>query len=152
MIEGILSGSWDQPTASIVMHDTQPTKLQDLAAHFTEKAGVLVDLNERALQLRTGGQRGGDDEEGGRYQDNFNQRRWGLTEFRVSRKTRNYICGYADSKRRLISACFIFPIFQGWPYQHGVSIGVAWTNLNSLPRVLCLKSQSELASPNILQP
>ena len=77
MIEGILSGSWDQPTASIVMHDTQPTKLQNLAAHFTDKAGVLVDLNERALQLRTGGQRGDGDDEGGRYAEsgNFNNQR-----------------------------------------------------------------------------
>ena len=77
MIDGILSGSWDQPTASIVMHDIQPTKLQDLAANFTEKAGVLVDLNERALQLRTGAQRGDGDEESGRFQENssFNQRR-----------------------------------------------------------------------------
>ena len=48
-------------------------QLQDLAAQFTKKAGVLVDLNERALQLRTGGQREADDEgsrfgEGGNFQ------------------------------------------------------------------------------------
>ena len=45
--------------------------LQDLCAQFTEKAGVLVDLNERALQLRTGGQRD-TDEEGGRYGEGGN--------------------------------------------------------------------------------
>lgn len=66
MIDEVLCGSWDQPTSTIVMHETQPTRLQDLCAQFTEKAGVLVDLNERALQLRTGGQREAD-EEGGRF-------------------------------------------------------------------------------------
>lgn len=66
MIDEVLAGSWDQPTSTIVMHDTQPTRLQDLCAQFTEKAGVLVDLNERALQMRTGGQRDAD-EEGGRF-------------------------------------------------------------------------------------
>lgn len=49
----------------------QPVDLQDLCAQFTEKAGVLVDLNERALQLRTGGQRD-TDEEGGRYGEGGN--------------------------------------------------------------------------------
>lgn len=44
---------------------------QDLCAQFTEKAGVLVDLNERALQLRTGGQRE-TDEEGGRFGEGGN--------------------------------------------------------------------------------
>lgn len=66
MIEETLSGSWDQPTATIVMHETQPTRLQDLAGQFAHKAGTLLDLNERALQLRTGGQRDADDE-GGRF-------------------------------------------------------------------------------------
>ena len=28
MIGEMLSGSWDQPTATIVMHETQPTRLQ----------------------------------------------------------------------------------------------------------------------------
>lgn len=68
MIEEMLSGSWDQPTGTIVMHETQPSRLQDLAAQFAQKAGALVDLNERALQLRTGGQRDADDE-GGRFGD-----------------------------------------------------------------------------------
>ena len=71
MIDEMLCGSWDQPTSTIVMHETQPTRLQDLCAQFTEKAGVLVDLNERALQLRTGGQREAD-EEGGRFGEGGN--------------------------------------------------------------------------------
>lgn len=28
MIDEVLSGSWDQPTATIVMHETHPTRLQ----------------------------------------------------------------------------------------------------------------------------
>lgn len=83
MIDEVLSGSWDQPTSTIVMHETQPTRLQDLCAQFTEKAGILVDLNERALQLRSGGQREADEEggrfgEGGSFQGN---RRWVMVSF-----------------------------------------------------------------------
>ena len=44
---------------------------QALAEDFADRAGGLVDLNERALTLRTGGLRGEDDDAGprGGYQD-----------------------------------------------------------------------------------
>ena len=44
---------------------------QALAEDFADRAGALVDLNERALTLRTGGLRGEDDDAGprGGYQD-----------------------------------------------------------------------------------
>ncbi len=45
--------------------------LQALAEGFAERAAGLVDLNERALTLRTGGLRGEEDDAGprGPYQD-----------------------------------------------------------------------------------
>jgi len=45
--------------------------VQALAEGFAERAAGLVDLNERALTLRTGGLRGEDDDAGprGSYQD-----------------------------------------------------------------------------------
>jgi translation initiation factor 3 subunit C len=49
-----LQASWDQPSASIVMHHTEPTKLQYLALQFAEKAAVLVESegNEETRDTR----------------------------------------------------------------------------------------------------
>ena len=55
---------------------------QSLAEDFADRAGALVDLNERALTLRTGGLRGDEDDAGprGGYQDGqySGQSRWDL--------------------------------------------------------------------------
>ena len=64
MMDEGLQGSWDQPTRTIVMHSAMPTRLQALATEFADKASMLVDLNERALALRTGGLSATDDEGG----------------------------------------------------------------------------------------
>ena len=69
MADGLLHGSWDQPSGSIVMQAVQPTRLQQLGMQFTDKAAVLVDLNERALQMRTGGSREPDEDSRGGYSD-----------------------------------------------------------------------------------
>ena len=61
MVEEQLAGSWDQPTRTVVMHNAQPGRLQTLASELSDRAAALVDLNERALQLRTGGPREEDD-------------------------------------------------------------------------------------------
>jgi hypothetical protein len=56
--------------------------VQSLAEDFADRAGALVDLNERALTLRTGGLRGDEDDAGprGGYQDGqySGQSRWDL--------------------------------------------------------------------------
>jgi len=64
MVEEQLAGSWDQPTRTVVMHNAQPGRLQTLASELSDRAAALVDLNERALQLRTGGPREEDDGSG----------------------------------------------------------------------------------------
>ena len=51
-----LPASHDQPTGTIVVHHVEPTRLQTLAGTFSDKASLLVDLNERALAMRTGEQ------------------------------------------------------------------------------------------------
>jgi translation initiation factor 3 subunit C len=64
MVRGELAGSWDQPTKSIVMHNLEASRLQKLAGQVIEKATQLVELNERALALRSGSLRTDEDEEG----------------------------------------------------------------------------------------
>jgi translation initiation factor 3 subunit C len=58
MVADELHGSWDQPTRSIVMHNVEPTRLQQLAMNFAEKALMMVEANERAMDARTGGTSG----------------------------------------------------------------------------------------------
>lgn len=61
-----LPASHDQPTGTIVVHHVEPTRLQTLAGAFGEKAALLVDLNERALAMRTGALHTEDDDGDGR--------------------------------------------------------------------------------------
>jgi len=55
MINEELMACWDQPTNAIVMHQSEPTRLQTLALQFAEKAAVFVENNEKLLDVRTGG-------------------------------------------------------------------------------------------------
>lgn len=67
MIDEQLHGSWDQPTGSIMMHHAEPNDLERLALSFANKAAALVELNERALALRTGGLHADEEEGRGGY-------------------------------------------------------------------------------------
>ncbi|KFM24795.1 Eukaryotic translation initiation factor 3 subunit C [Auxenochlorella protothecoides] len=53
-----LAGAHDQPTGTVVVRAAEPSRLAALAAGFADRAALLVDLNERALALRTGGSPG----------------------------------------------------------------------------------------------
>ena len=64
--EAGLKGSWDQPTDCVVMHDVEPTRLQNLSLQFVDKMGMFVDNNERILDVLTGTYRGRDDDGEGR--------------------------------------------------------------------------------------
>ena len=75
MMDEKLHGSWDQPTSTIVMHNAKPSRLQSLAMQFADKAATMVDLNERALTLRTGGLRDSEDDMGRGYQEGGGSRR-----------------------------------------------------------------------------
>merc|ERR1712226_1768038 len=58
-----LMASLDEPTQCMVMHRTEPSRLQSLSLQLADKIHQLVDNNERLLELRPG-QWGG-----GRWQD-----------------------------------------------------------------------------------
>lgn len=42
MIDSELQGSWDQPTRTIVMHNMDASRMQQLAMQFTDKAMVRM--------------------------------------------------------------------------------------------------------------
>jgi len=48
-------GAWDQPSKAIVINGAEPTRLQKAALVFTEKLSLLVEQNERLLQMGGGG-------------------------------------------------------------------------------------------------
>jgi len=50
-----MQASLDEPTQSVVMHRTEPSRLQSLALQLAEKMANLVDQNERTLEVKTSG-------------------------------------------------------------------------------------------------
>jgi translation initiation factor 3 subunit C len=54
MINRDLYASWDQPTETIVLRKVEPSPVQVTALHFAEKAGHLVEANERLLDATSG--------------------------------------------------------------------------------------------------
>lgn len=50
-----LAASWDEPSSSLVLHKTEPTRLQNMINQLTDKLHMLVDMNERFLETRIGG-------------------------------------------------------------------------------------------------
>lgn len=49
-----LMASLDEPTQTVVMHRTEPTKLQTLAQQLSEKITNLMDQTERMIQIKGG--------------------------------------------------------------------------------------------------
>lgn len=49
-----LMASLDEPTQTVVMHRTEPTKLQTLAQQLSEKINNLMDQTERMIQIKGG--------------------------------------------------------------------------------------------------
>lgn len=49
-----LMASLDEPTHTVVMHRTEPTRLQSLALQLSEKVSSLVDNNEKIMEFKQG--------------------------------------------------------------------------------------------------
>ncbi|KAK3595722.1 hypothetical protein CHS0354_025344 [Potamilus streckersoni] len=49
-----LMASLDEPTQCVIMHRTEPTRLQSLALQLSEKVGNLVENNERITEIKQG--------------------------------------------------------------------------------------------------
>lgn len=69
-----LMASLDDPTQTVVMHRSEPSRLQSLALQLTDKVNNFVDSNERILELKQGNffNRGGN-QGGFRDRQNFNR-------------------------------------------------------------------------------
>lgn len=67
-----MRASWDQPTASIVMRRTEPTRLQNLALQLSAKTTNMSDNNEKLLDTKAGS---GDRDRGDRKDDRDRQAR-----------------------------------------------------------------------------
>jgi translation initiation factor 3 subunit C len=50
-----LHGALDQPTGTLILHRTEPSRLQHLALQYSDKLAGLVESNERQMMNRTGG-------------------------------------------------------------------------------------------------
>jgi len=71
-----LMASLDEPSQCMVMHRTEPSRLQSLSLQLSDKISQLVENNERLLELRPGWQsnwkgREGGDNRGDNRQGNF---------------------------------------------------------------------------------
>merc|ERR1712241_1183379 len=75
-----LMASLDEPTQIVMMHRTEPTRLQSLALQLSDKVGSLVDNNERVMEIKQGNYffNKNNMRDGGGYQNNREQRgEWG---------------------------------------------------------------------------
>ncbi|XP_067935019.1 eukaryotic translation initiation factor 3 subunit C-like [Watersipora subatra] len=69
-----LLASLDEPTQSVVMHRTEPSRLQSTALLLSDKVASLVENNERLLEIKQGNHgfsnKGGYDKDGGQQRGN----------------------------------------------------------------------------------
>lgn len=54
MINGELKASWDEPSRSLVLHKTEPTRLQNLALQLASRLNQLTESNERLCESKQG--------------------------------------------------------------------------------------------------
>merc|ERR1712223_873843 len=70
-----IMASMDEPSDCMIMHRTEPSRLQSLSLQLSDKLAQLVENNERLLELRPGGWQGqwrgkdGERREGNKFQD-----------------------------------------------------------------------------------
>lgn len=64
IINSEMRASWDQPTASIVMRRTEPSRLQSLALQLSSKVANMTENNEKLMDARGVGAEGGGDRNG----------------------------------------------------------------------------------------
>nr|CAD7418150.1 unnamed protein product [Timema poppensis] len=84
-----LMASLDDPTQTVVMHRSEPTRLQALALQLTDKVNNFVDANERIFEMKQGNFFNRSGNQGG-FRDRQNFNRQGQDWNRQRRDNRNY--------------------------------------------------------------
>ncbi|KAL7292394.1 hypothetical protein TKK_0013987 [Trichogramma kaykai] len=69
-----LMASLDEPSEAVVMHRSEPSRLQSLALQLTDKVNNFVDSNERIFEMKQGNFR---NQGNFRERNNFNRQDWG---------------------------------------------------------------------------
>jgi len=72
-----LMASLDEPTQIVMMHRTEPTRLQSLALQLSDKVGSLVDNNERILEIKQGNFFFNKNNQRDNFQNQNQQQQWG---------------------------------------------------------------------------
>lgn len=67
-----LMASLDEPTRTVVMHRTEPSRIQSLALQLADKVNMLLDYNERLWELKMTPL--GHFSQGGRFDRNYQNR------------------------------------------------------------------------------
>ena len=67
-----LMASLDEPTKAVVMHRTEPSRIQSLALQLADKVNMLLDYNERLWELKLTPL--GHFSQGGRFDRNYQNR------------------------------------------------------------------------------
>lgn len=78
-----LMASLDEPTRAVVMHRTEPSRIQSLALQLADKVNTLLDYNERLWELKMTPM--GHFNQGGRFDRNYQNRQGN----RQNRQNRN---------------------------------------------------------------
>jgi len=68
-----LAASWDEPSSSLVLHKTDPSRIQNMTVQLAEKINQMVDMNEKILEWRAGGYHRGDNSNVRSYRNDGNQ-------------------------------------------------------------------------------
>jgi len=92
-----LAASWDEPSSSLVLHKTDPSRIQNMTVQLCEKINQMVDMNEKILEWRAGGYRG-DNNNVRSYRNDGNQN--GYQNQRKYQNSRNY---YGQANKRFPS-------------------------------------------------
>lgn len=70
-----LMASLDEPTRTVVMHRTEPSRIQSLALQLADKVNMMLDYNERLWELKMTPM--GHFSQGGRFDRNYQNRQGG---------------------------------------------------------------------------
>ncbi|XP_064612331.1 LOW QUALITY PROTEIN: eukaryotic translation initiation factor 3 subunit C-like [Liolophura sinensis] len=89
-----LMASLDEPTETVVLHRTEPSRLQSLALQLSDKVGSLVDNNEKIMEMKQGNfypfQKGGQSDYRNKNQDNdYRNQRNQRNDYRHDRHDRH---------------------------------------------------------------